>query len=165
MFRDREEMRRRVQEIVEKFRQKGATTPEKAMSLHELDLPPRFEQAMHRRLGQLGIFVELNGRYYLNEERLKQMEDQRANMQSGRGRGGGLNSSPPPTWYRIVGIFLMLPFGIIIALVLFYFVGFGKGYFPGEFLIILLIIFLVLFAVRLLFRSSRRRYWREQNSV
>ena len=147
MFRDREEMRRRVQEIVEKFRQKGATTPEKAMSLRELDLPPRFEQAMHRRLGQLGIFVELNGRYYLNEERLKQMEDQRANMKSGRGRSGGLNSSPPPTWYRIVGIVLMLPFGIIITLVLFYFVGFEGGYFPGEFLIILLIIFLGLFAV------------------
>ena len=46
-----------------------------------------------------------------------------------------------PSWYRVVGIFLMLPIGIIIALVLFYFVAFrGRGIFPGEFLIILLVI-------------------------
>jgi len=64
-------MRRRLQKIVEMFRKKGATSPEKAMNLQELGLPIRFEQAMHRRLGQTGIFVEVNGKYYLNEERLK----------------------------------------------------------------------------------------------
>ena len=40
MFRDREEIRRRLFEVVERFRQKGATTPEKAMSAQELGLPP-----------------------------------------------------------------------------------------------------------------------------
>ncbi len=40
MFRDREEMRRRLTEIIEKFRQKGATSPEKAMTIQELGLPP-----------------------------------------------------------------------------------------------------------------------------
>ena len=78
MFRDPQEMRRRLQEIVEKFRQKGATSPEKALTLEELGLPPRFEQAMHRRLGQTGIFVEVNGKYYLNEERLRQIQQERA---------------------------------------------------------------------------------------
>jgi hypothetical protein len=78
MFRDREEIRRRLHGIIEQFRQKGATSPEKALTLQELGLPPRFEQAMHRRLGQKGIFVEINGRYYLNEERLKQIQEQRA---------------------------------------------------------------------------------------
>ena len=78
MFRDREEMRRRLTEIIEKFRQKGATSPEKAMTIQELSLPPRFEQAMRRRLGQTGIFVEVNGKYYLNEERLKQIKEERA---------------------------------------------------------------------------------------
>jgi len=67
MFRNPEEIRRRLNQIVEKFRQKGATSPEKAMTLQELDLSPSFEQAMHRRLGQTGIFVELNGKYYLKE--------------------------------------------------------------------------------------------------
>ena len=64
-----------LQGIIQKFREKGAISPEKAMTVQELDLPPRFEQAMHRRLGQTGIFVELNGKYYLNEDRLKQIKN------------------------------------------------------------------------------------------
>lgn len=43
------------------------------MTAQELGLPPRFEEAMKRRLGQTGIFVEVNGKYYLNEARLEQM--------------------------------------------------------------------------------------------
>src|SRR5208283_1189017 len=163
MFGNGEGMHRRLQGLIEKFRQKGATSPEKALTIQELGLPPRFEEAMHRRLGQSGIFVEINGKYYLNEERLKQVEEQRAKMGAGGGGGGGWNRAGPPSWYRFVGIFLMLPIGIIIALVLFYFVAFrgGGGYFPGEFLIVLLVIFLALFVVRMLFWRSRRRYWRE----
>jgi len=161
MFRDREQMRQRFQEIVEKFRQKGATSPDKAITLQELDLPPRFEQAMHRRLGRSGIFVEINGKYYLNEERLKQIQEQRAKMgpQSGN---GNWNRSQQPTWYRTVGILLMLPLGIIIALLVVFVFPFNGGYYPGEFLIIFLIIALALFVVRILFWRSRRRYWRQQ---
>lgn len=119
MFRDRQQMHQRLKEIIEKFRQKGATSPEKAMTIQELSLPPRFEQAMHRRLGQLGIFVEVNGKYYLNEERLRQIQEERAKKQSG---GGRWNSDRQPTWLRFVGILLMLPVGIIVAVaLLFYF--------------------------------------------
>jgi ribosomal protein S21 len=39
----------------------------------------RFEEAMKRRLGKSGIFVEVNGRYYLSEARLKQVKEQIAN--------------------------------------------------------------------------------------
>ena len=162
MFRDREEVRRRIQRIVEIFRQKAATSPEKAMTIQELGLPPRFEEAMHRRLGQSGIFVEVAGKYYLNEDRLKQIEEQRAKRGSGSGGGGGWNRAGPPSWYRYIGVFLMLPIGLIIVVVLFYFFAFQGGYFTGEFLIVLLVIFLALFVVRLAFWSSRRRYWREQ---
>ncbi len=66
MFRNREERRRRLQEIIMRFRQKGATSPEKAMTVQELGLPPRFEEAMHRRLGETGIFVRIGDKYYLN---------------------------------------------------------------------------------------------------
>ena len=165
MFRGRQEMRRRLQEIIERFRQKGATSPEKAMTIQELGLPPRFEEAMHRRLGQSGIFVETNGKYYLNEERLKQIQEQRSKMGSGSSRGGSWNRTGPPTWSRVVAVLLMLPIGIIIALLLFYFVVLRGGFFPGEFLIVLLIIFVALAVVRLLFWSSRRTYWRGQQSV
>ena len=89
MFRNREEIQKRLQQVVEVFRQKGATSPEKALTLQELGLPPRFEEAMHKRLGQTGIFVEVNGKYYLSEERLKQIQEQRQNRGFGAGGGGG----------------------------------------------------------------------------
>ena len=161
MFNDREAIRRRIQEIVEKFRQKGATSPEKALTIQELELPPRFEQAMHRRLGQTGIFVEVNGKYYLNEERLKQIQEQRANSGSGNyGGGGGRQGSP--SWFRLLGVLLMFPVGIIVVVVLFYVFGFtGAGYYRGELLIILLVVLLVMFAARMLYRRQRRKYARE----
>ena len=84
MFNQREEMRRRLYEVVERFRQKGAVSPDKAMTPEELGLPARFEEAIKRRLGRTGIFVQADGKYYLSEERLKQIEEQR----SSRGQGG-----------------------------------------------------------------------------
>jgi hypothetical protein len=89
-----EAIRRWLEDIVQKFRQNGALSPEKAKTVMELGLPPRFEEAMHRRLGQTGIFVEVNGKYYLNEERLKQVEDmQRQGVGGGYlGPGGGLRT-------------------------------------------------------------------------
>ena len=74
MFRSRDEIRKRLFEVIEKFRQKGAVSPERAMTAEELGLPPGFQEAMKRRLGRSGIFVEVNGKYYLSEERLKQIE-------------------------------------------------------------------------------------------
>jgi Flp pilus assembly protein TadB len=58
------------------------------MTIQELDLPPRFEEAMHRRLGQSGIFVEVNRKYYLSEERLKQIQEQRQRTRNGGVREG-----------------------------------------------------------------------------
>jgi hypothetical protein len=164
MFGDREERRRRLYGLIERFRQKGATSPEKAMTVQELGLPPRFEEAMHRRLGQSGIFVEVGGKYYLNEERLKQIREQRAQAGPGGGGGGGWERGRPSTWFRYVGILLMLPIGIIVAVVLFYFLYFGGEYFPGELLVILLVVLLVVFVARLLFWRSRRNYWRERST-
>ena len=75
MFRRREEIRERLLTVIERFRQKGATSPEKAMTTEELGLPPRFREAMKGRLGQVGIFVEVNGKYYLSEERLREVKE------------------------------------------------------------------------------------------
>jgi len=64
----------------------------------------------------------------------------------------------------VVGTLLMLPIGLIVALVLLYvfFIGFRGRYFPGELLVILLVIFFGLFVVRMLFWRSRREHWRGQ---
>jgi hypothetical protein len=163
MFRDPQEMRRRLAEIIEKFRKKGATSPEKALTLEELSLPLRFEQAMHRRLGQMGIFMEVNGKYYLNEERLRQIQQERANAGSG---GGDWNKGRSPTWLRYVGILLMLPIGLIVLVLFFFFFSqTGVTYYPGEFLIIILVIMMFVFVARMLFWRSRRRYyqnWRNE---
>ncbi len=71
------ELRERFLAIVEKFHQKGATSPDRAMTLEELGLPPRFKDLMDRRPGKLGVFVEVDGKYYLSEERLEEIQKRR----------------------------------------------------------------------------------------
>lgn len=145
-------------EVVEKFRQKGALSPEKALTAQELGLPPRFEQAMHRRLGQLRIFVEVNGKYYLDEERLRQIQEQR--LKAGyESNSEGWNREETYGWSRYARILLMLPIGLIVSFALFYLLVFsGVSFFPGEFLIILIIVMLVVAVIRILFWRSKRRY-------
>lgn len=75
MFRRRREARKRLLELIEKFRKKGALSAEKAMTAEELGLPAEFKDRMKRRLGQLGVFVEVNGKYFLSEERLREVKD------------------------------------------------------------------------------------------
>ena len=74
MFRRRRIMER-ISEVVDKFRQKGALSPDKAMTPEELGLPPEFKEAMKKRLGKVGVFIEVNGKYYLSEERLKEVKE------------------------------------------------------------------------------------------
>ena len=57
MFKGRQEIRKQLSELIAKFREKGALSPVKAMTPEELGLPPRFKEAMQRRLGRTGIFV------------------------------------------------------------------------------------------------------------
>jgi len=81
MLMERIEARGGLLKLVEKFREKGATSPDRAMTLEELGLPPRFKHLIQGRLGKLGIFVEKDGKYYLSEERLKQLKEQRSTME------------------------------------------------------------------------------------
>ncbi len=76
MFREPGRFRERILSIAQKFREKGATSAERALTSQELSLPPRFDEAMKRRLGQTGIFVDVGGgRYYLNEARLNEFQN------------------------------------------------------------------------------------------
>ena len=65
----------RMREVVETFREKGATSPEKALSLEELGLPPMFEMMILSPMGQSSPFMEHEGKYYLSEERFKRMQE------------------------------------------------------------------------------------------
>jgi hypothetical protein len=78
MFGRRAQIREMLSNTIEKFREKGATSPGKAITIQELGLPSKFGALMKRRIGQVGIFVEVDGKYYLSEERLKEVEEQRS---------------------------------------------------------------------------------------
>jgi len=66
--------------LAEKFREKGAISSDKAMTINDLGLPPRFKYLMQRRLGKLGIFSEVNGKYYLSEERLVEFREKQSQI-------------------------------------------------------------------------------------
>ena len=61
---------------IEKFRQHGALNSEKAMTVEELGLSPKFKTILKRSPRPLGIFVSVDGKYYLSEEQLKRIEKQ-----------------------------------------------------------------------------------------
>jgi hypothetical protein len=74
-----QERTERFRKLVNTFQQKGATSPEKAMTAEQLGLPPRFEDFMERRAGQTKVFQEFNGKYYLDPKALKEIRQQWAN--------------------------------------------------------------------------------------
>jgi ABC-type multidrug transport system ATPase subunit len=65
----------RIMKIAEIFKEKGAVSPETAMSLEELGLSPQFSMMMQRGIGQSGVFLENNAKYYISEEQLEQIKE------------------------------------------------------------------------------------------
>ncbi|RLI36298.1 multidrug ABC transporter ATP-binding protein [Candidatus Bathyarchaeota archaeon] len=65
----------RIRAITDVFLNNGAVSPETAKTPEELGLPPQF-RAIQGRMDKKGLFLEHDGRYYLSEERLKQMQKQ-----------------------------------------------------------------------------------------
>ncbi|HUI23937.1 MAG TPA: carboxypeptidase regulatory-like domain-containing protein [Nitrososphaerales archaeon] len=63
----------RIGQIVKTFREKGAVSPETALTAEELGLSRLFVRIMKRRKGKAHVFVEINGRYYLNEKALREL--------------------------------------------------------------------------------------------
>jgi hypothetical protein len=64
----------RIRQIIRTFQEKGAISPETALSAEELGLSRLFVRIMKRRKGRTMLFIEVNGRYYLNQEALKGMK-------------------------------------------------------------------------------------------
>lgn len=70
------EIKEMVLKEVDKFRQKGAVTPENALSIEELELSPNFQAFLKRSPRLLGVFIKVDNKYYLSETRLTELEKQ-----------------------------------------------------------------------------------------
>lgn len=66
-----DQMMERMKEMAETFKEKGAVSPETAMTSEELGLPPMFER-MQMNMGKSSAFIEHNGKYYLSKKKLRQ---------------------------------------------------------------------------------------------
>ena len=62
----------RIRQVIKTFQTKGAISPETALTAEELGLSRLFVRIMKRRKGRTTIFMEINGRYYLNQDALKE---------------------------------------------------------------------------------------------
>jgi len=60
----------RIRQNIKTFREKGAISPETAMTAKELGLSRMFVRFMEKRKGQTKVFKEINGKYYLDEKAL-----------------------------------------------------------------------------------------------
>jgi len=137
-----------IQGIVARFREKGATSPEKAMTAQELGLPPRFEEAMKRRLGATRIFVEVGGKYYLDEAKLKQIQEER------RG-GGGWGPRGSTMAIRMVRMIVGLA---VVVLALSNLLLVRSAYLSFA-VISLAVVWIALTVFQLLYLSRARRRW------
>jgi len=62
----------KIHQIIQKFQEKGATNPQTAMTAKELGLSRIFVRIMERRKEQTKMFVEINGKYYLDQQALEE---------------------------------------------------------------------------------------------
>ena len=151
MFTGRKQIENWFYNVVEKFRQKGDNSPDKAMTVEELDLPPRFEEAMKRRLGRSGVFVEVDGKYYLSEERLKQIEEMRS------ARGGAWNPRKKIMTLRLVQL-AIVAFLVTIFLVNLFVQSWELRVVSAVFLVVLLL----MIALQIYYLSRARKKFSSQ---
>jgi len=64
----------RIRHIIQTFEAKGALSPETALTADELGLSRIFVRIMKRRRGRTRVFVEIDGRYYLDQKALKELK-------------------------------------------------------------------------------------------
>jgi YVTN family beta-propeller protein len=63
----------KIQQIIQKFQEKGAISPETALTAKELGLSRIFVRILQRRKNQTKMFKEINGKYYLDQKTLDEM--------------------------------------------------------------------------------------------
>jgi hypothetical protein len=150
MYRQPGQWRDRINTIAQRFREKGATSLERAMTAQELGLPPRFEDAMKKRLGQTGIFVEVGGRYYLNEQRFTEFEQRRHSWSGYRG------SSPVRRNMFVLRITRMILGVLILSLVLVNFL-YGGSLIVWAAIVVLIVVWISISVFQIFYLAGSRR--------
>jgi len=153
MYEQRGQWREWIQALAQKFREKGATSPERALTAQELDVHERFEQAMKRRLGQTGIFVAVGEKYYLNEERFREFEQR---WQSGGGHGG---SQRPMGGFFALRILRMVLGTVIILLFVINFLT-GRTWDLWYLIIVLAVVWVVVSVLQIFYLARGRTQFR-----
>jgi len=138
-----------VENLAQRFRTKGATSPERAMTAQDLGLHDRFEDAMRKRLGQTGIFVEISGKYYLNEERLREFE------RGWQGSGSGYGAMGHPRGAQLTLRLFRMTLGVIIILLFLINILTGRSWELWYLIVALLIIWICVTMVQI-FGLARR---------
>ena len=151
MFAQQGRWRQWIEALAQKFREKSATSPEKALTARDLGVHERFEQAMKRRLGQTGIFVAVGDKYYLNEDKLREFEQR---WQSGGGGRGGTRRSVGG--YFTLRILRMILGTVIILLFVINFVT-GRSWNLWYLIIVLAIIWIVVSAFQIFYLARGPR--------
>ncbi len=67
----------KIQEIIQKFQEKGAISPQTALTAKELGLSRITVRIMERRREKAKMFVEVNGKYYLDQNALERKNQQK----------------------------------------------------------------------------------------
>ncbi|MCW4021887.1 MAG: PadR family transcriptional regulator [Candidatus Bathyarchaeota archaeon] len=70
------ELKKMLEVEIEKFRKNSATSPQNAMSLDDLGASVKFRMFLEHFPNRFGVFVEVDNKYYLSEEKLRQMSGQ-----------------------------------------------------------------------------------------
>ncbi len=68
----------KIQQIAQTFQEKGAISPQTAMTAKELGLSRIFVRIMEKRKEQTKMFVEVNGKYYLDQKVIERKKAIRA---------------------------------------------------------------------------------------
>ncbi|HYB07131.1 MAG TPA: hypothetical protein VEB87_03130 [Nitrososphaerales archaeon] len=151
MQRNRGRWRQWIETLAQKFRERGATSPDKALTARELGVHEMFQKAMKERLGQTGIFVEIGGKYYMNEQRLREFEQR---WQGAGARNYGFGRARR-NWFAI-RMFRMILGVIILTLVLVNF--FTSRSLDLWYLIVVLIVLWIGVSIVQIFYLARRTY-------
>jgi hypothetical protein len=146
----RGEWRQWIQTLAQKFRDKGATSPENALTAQEIGVHERFGQAMKRRLGQTGIFVAVGEKYYLDENRFREFE------QRWESRGGGQGGMGRPMGRVFALRILRMTLGTIIILL--FVINFltGRSWDLWYLIIALAVVWIVVSIFQVLYLAQRR---------